>query len=645
MTPYQLMTPYKLMTPSLLKTRYFQLLAAGISIAIFSSHAKAENIEVFQVTGSHINATDLSEGIPNITLTSKDIQALAANSFADVLRGLPGVDISQQGGMSGLTFLSIRGGDPNFVTVLINGVKVNDPTNSRGGAFDLGTLDPSIIEKVDIFYGSFSTVYGSDALAGVLSIQTKQTEGERTIAASAKTGNHGAKGASVNIGLPIGDIANFNISGSWQDGDNSTFGDAFARKELISTIKSNQDAKTQWHISGFYAQGEGQYFPEDSGGDRLAVISTPETRDYSQTNIAARIRHPFSDKLNVTIDGSSSTRKEQLSSPGIAQGILDSVPSIDSDTDYQRTDISSTVNYQFSEQVSSAVGLTFTDEEGGMRSVIDFGVLIPADYSLDRQTKSAFAEVAIKPSQTSSIIAGIRHDKTDMLSVSTKRILANLQLHQNTKVSAQYSEGFKLPSFFSLGHPLAGNSELRPEQSKNIELSVSQLAIQKALSTRLSIYQNTYTDLVDFDPEAFTSVNRSKVRVRGAEISSSYDPSNDLNLMAQISYTNINTFEPDLNLRRRPKYKGSMKASYQVIPALNLTARYTINDGYFDSSVPTGALELDGFNQLDVSAHWQTQGNIAWRLHINNLLDSDHEQAIGFSNTGPNITARISTQF
>jgi outer membrane cobalamin receptor len=632
-------------TPYQLKNHCLQSIAAATSIAILSSHAKAQDVEVFQITGSHINATDLSEGIPNITLTSKEIQALAANSFADVLRGLPGVDISQQGGLSGLTFLSIRGGDPNFVTVLIDGVKVNDPTNSRGGAFDLGTLDPSIIEKVDVFYGSFSTVYGSDALAGVLSIQTKQTEGESTIAVSAKTASHGAKGASVHIGLPISDIANFNLSASWQDGDNSTFGDAFARKELISTIKSNQDAETQWHISGFYAQGEGQYFPEDSGGDRLAVISTPETRDYNQTNIAARIRHPFTDKLNVTVDGSSSTRKEQLSSPGIAQGILDSVPAIDSDTDYQRTDISGTVNYQFSEQVSSAVGVTFTDEDGGMQSVIDFGVLIPADYRLDRQTNSAFAEVAIKPSQTSSIIAGIRHDKTDMLNVSTKRILANLQLHQNTKLSAQYSEGFKLPSFFALGHPLVGNTDLQPERSKNMELSVDQLAIQKTLSTRFSIYQNTYTDLVDFDPEAFTNVNRSKVRVRGAEISSSYDPSSNLNLMAQISYTNINTFEPDLNLRRRPNYKGSIKARYQVIPALSLTARYTINDGYFDSSVPTGAIELDGFNQLDVSAHLQTEGNLAWRLHINNVLDSEHEEAVGFSNAGPNITARVSTQF
>ena len=628
-----------------MKIPHFQFLAVTTSIAFLSSHVKAEDVEVFRVTGSHINAMDLSEGIPNITLTSKDIQALAANSFADVLRGLPGIDISQQGGMSGLTFLSIRGGDPNFVTVLIDGVKVNDPTNSRGGAFDLGTLDPSIIEKVEVFYGSFSTVYGSDALSGVLSIQTKQTEGERTVAVSAKAGSHGTKGASVYLGLPIGEIASINLSGSWQDGDNSTFGDAFARKELISTIKSNQNAETQWHISGFYAQGEGQYFPEDGGGDRLAVVRTPETRDYSQTNLAARIRLPLTDKLNLTFDAASSARKEQLSSPGIAEGILDAVPPIDSDTDYQRTDISSKVNYQFSEHLSSAFGLTLTEEDGSMQSVIDFGVLIDANYSIDRQTKSAFAEMALKPSQTSSIIAGIRHDKTDVLSVSTKRVLANLQLHQNTKLSAQYSEGFKLPSFFALGHPLVGNSDLQPERSKNWELSVNQQAMQKVLSMRLSIYQNTYTNLVDFDPEAFTNVNRSKVRVRGAEISNTYEPNSHFNLMAQISYSDINTFEPDLNLRRRPKYKGSIKVSYQVMPALSLTARYTINDSYFDSSVPTGAIELDGFNQLDVSAHWQTHGNLTWRLHISNLLDSEHEEAIGFSNTGPNITVRVSNQF
>lgn len=100
-----------------------------VSILFLCLQVKANDIEVLSVIGSHIKQTNL----PKITLSSDQIQALSVTSFADVLRGLPGIDISQQGGSSGLTFLSIRGGEPNFVVVLIDGVKVNDPTNSRGG--------------------------------------------------------------------------------------------------------------------------------------------------------------------------------------------------------------------------------------------------------------------------------------------------------------------------------------------------------------------------------------------------------------------------------------------------------------------------------------------------------------------------------
>ena len=280
-----------------------------------------------------------------------------------------------------------------------------------------------------------------------------------------------------------------------------------------------------------------------------------------------------------------------------------------------------------------------------MQSTIDFGVLIDANYQLERQTKSAYTELKFQPSQVASIIVGVRRDNTKLLNVSTKRMLASVQVLQNIKLSTQYSEGFKLPSFFALGHPLVGNAELQPERSENIEVSFDQNSMEKDWSTRLSIYQNTYIDLVDFDPELFTNVNRSKVRVRGAELSSSYDFNHNLSLMAQISYTNINTYDPNINLRRRPKYKGSIKASYYVMPSLNFTVRFTKNASYFDSSVPTGAIELDGFNQFDVSALWRTKGQFDWRLQLNNVLDSKHEEALGFSNAGTTIILNVAKRF
>lgn len=610
-------------------------------LLLLSFQLSAQDTEILNVTGSYIEQTDS----PQIILTSEDLEAFSANSFADILRGLPGIDVSQQGGTSGLTFLSIRGGDPNFVTVLIDGVKVNDPTNSRGGAFDLGTLDPSIIEKVEIFYGSFSTLYGSDALSGVLKIQTKQSGDETTVASTVKAGTRGTKGASVHVSMPLANIAGFSLSGATQDGDDSTFGDRFERTELISSLASVADSKNQWRIGGFYAKGEGQYFPEDSGGERLAVIRHPESRDYSQLNIAAKIQFPVSEKFDLSFDGTSSIRKEQLISPGIAQGVLEAVPSIVSDTDFQRKDFAVTGDFQIFSNLNSVIGFVLSEEVGSMQSTIDLGMLVDADYKLRRDTKSVFTELTYKATKSSSIVAGVRRDETELLKVTTKRVVASTQLKPDIKISAQYSEGFKLPSFFALGHPIVGNTDLQPEKSRNIDISVDKDYKQNFLSTRLSLFQSTYTDLVDFNPILFTNVNRAKVRVKGAELSGSYIPNNYFNVSAQISYTNITTYDSDVNLRRRPKYKSSVNGSYSVSAALKLNLRYTVNSSYFDSSVPTGSIEIGGFNQLDASVHWHSKYNFDWRVQVNNLLDSNREETIGFERSGLNIVLGVTKQF
>lgn len=601
----------------------------------------AQDIEVVNVRGSFIEQPDK----PQIIITANDLQAFSANGFVDVLRGLPGIDVSQQGGSGGLTFLSIRGGDPNFVIVIIDGVKVNDPTNSRGGAFDLGIIDVSIIDKVEIYYGSFSTVYGSDALSGILKISTKRSSEHGSALISTKAGNLGVTGASAHINVPLTDIANISFSGATQDNDISSFGDDFSRTEFISSIESTDNRISQWRISGFYAKGKAQYFPEDSGGDRLAVIREPESRYYTQRNIAAKILFPMAEQFNIQFDADSTMRDEDLKSPGIADGILSSVPAIVSKTNFHRKAVNTAFNYHLSADVNGVLGLSKTEELGSMRSVIDFGMFVDADYNLHRETISIFSEVNYKLNESASIIAGIRRDKTKQLKVTTKRLLVKANIYPTSNISVHYSEGFKLPSFFALGHPLVGNSELKPEKSRNVDVSLASRYLDNSISTRVSIFQSHYTDLVDFDPELFTNVNRSKVTVKGAEVFASFIPNDMFKLTGQISHTYITTYNENVNLRRRPKFKGSIKGSYQLTSQLEFDLRYVINSSYFDSSVPTGIITLDGINQIDASARWRSQYNIDWRLQINNLLDSKKEETIGFERLGLNIVLNVAMQF
>lgn len=625
------------------------LIIAGKALAV-SHHDEiaktpTSNIETFTVTGTYIPDTTLHGRIPKVRLSATDIAASATNSFADVLRGVAGIDIFEQGGAGGLTFLSIRGGDPNFVVIIIDGVKVNDPTNSRGGAFDLGTLDPALIEQIDIFYGGFSTLYGSDALAGVINITTKDVEDGKLGQVSLKAGTNDVFGTNLHVGLKLADIARASLSASYQNADNSTFGSAFSRKEVIGTIKSVEHTKSQWQLGSFYAQGQAHTLPEDSGGDRLAVIRQPEKRDYSQHNLSALYKTELIKRMNVSFNSAWSKRTEQNTNPGIAAGLLDAVPAIDSKTNYKRLDVNTHINYLVSLKVNMAIGLAYSDENGSMDSVIDFGFPVPALYTLTRKTKSIYAEFGLDPSNSLHITAGFRHDNAETLSVTTNRLIGRYQMNKQLMLSMQYSEGFKLPSFFALGHPLVGNSNLKPERSKNYDLSIDGHLINDNLLMRLSIYDNTFTDLIDFDPIAFTNINRSKISAKGTEVSITFNSTKQITIAGQLSYNKIDTFDETTVMRRRPEWKGSLQINYSPLEALALMARFTINDDYFDSSVATGMVTMNGSNQVDMSATWHANSSSKVRLNINNLFDNNAEQAVGFKNIGRNVMFTFSNHF
>ena len=129
-------------------------------------------IETLVVIGTHtgIESADLASHVSVIDRAR--IETLNRTSLLQLLDALTGVSINQQGGAGGVTSMYIRGGEANFAVVLIDGVQVNNPVDTRGGSFDFSTLDPSQIERVELIRGPQSAIYGADALSGVLNIVT-----------------------------------------------------------------------------------------------------------------------------------------------------------------------------------------------------------------------------------------------------------------------------------------------------------------------------------------------------------------------------------------------------------------------------------------------------------------------------------------
>src|SRR5690606_1714833 len=112
---------------------------------------------------------------------------LSSHNLVDALRQVPSLWVEEQGGPGGVTSINLRGSEANHTLVLLDGVQLNDPTNTRGGAFDLKGINIESIERIEIIRGAQSAIYGSDALAGVIHIIT-QTPGKKSVTINASLG-------------------------------------------------------------------------------------------------------------------------------------------------------------------------------------------------------------------------------------------------------------------------------------------------------------------------------------------------------------------------------------------------------------------------------------------------------------------------
>lgn len=598
-----------------------------------SVKALESDVKEIVITGTLVKSDLSFQNVDRHSLSRQDILTLSPVTVVDVLRNVPGVSVTQQGGKGGLTFVSLRGGEPNFTVVMIDGVKVNDIINSRGGGYDFVGLDPLLIQSIDVYFGGLSSVYGSEALGGVVSITTLSEQHE-TQAVTLEVGSDEQRAGAFHIAAPLGESAVANVSGAYRDGGDAVQGDSLERRQLNFKLNSISGADVDWKLNFFHAEGDSSSFPEDSGGDQLAVIRLTEKREFEQNNLAGSVSWPMNDVWRIAVTATHSEHDEKLDNPGIAAGVLTAVPAVISDTEYQHNSFNVTNTLALSEKTILGVGAEWSREKGQFDSVIDFGGPVPANFDIDRDINAAFVELNHQLSKALSMTAGMRRDDADGINENTYRFASRYHLASSeTNFVLQYGEGFKLPSFFALGHPLVGNSALEPEFSKNASFGIEQMLLEDQLKLVATYFYNRFTNLVDFDPVLFTNVNRSKVVARGQEFKLTYSPTQPIQTSVYVTYTDYSA-DAGVTLRRRPDWTGGVSMLWQPDQPYFVSLQANYVDGFIDSSVRTGFTEMDSYTKIDSTVGWQFSEDIGLKFIVNNLLNSGYEETVGFSNPG-----------
>jgi vitamin B12 transporter len=587
--------------------------------------------EIITVTGSRIDDGILAG---QASLSRQQIEQINATSTLQLLRHLPNVQISQNGDAGGHSFVSIRGGESNFTLVLIDGVVVNDPTNSRGGGFDFSLINVAAIERIDVYRGGVSVAYGGDAISGVIHIKTRKDDNNSI---RLELGEE-QKNISGTFGHDWGKQLTTLINASVRDQQGRDPQEINTQQLLFKLDKGFQRSQVSALVN--FSQQDSTAFAEDSGGNIFASPNMPENRQQKQWIASILGVHQASEQTAIKTQISWSKIQDESVHPGIEDGVLSGIPASNIQTQYEKWDFEVQASTELSTSLTGLAGISARRAKGENSGFLDFGFMLPVDFELKQDIDSAFVEINYKKEQL-SINAGARYDNPQGFADETSlRLKGQYQLTENWYVSSAYHEGYKLPSFFALAHPLVGNLELLPERATNIDLAlnfIDQSGRQVLQHFYVQIFDNEFKDLVDFDPELFTSVNRSRVNSKGLELSASLLPCSWLTLDTHLTYTDVSVAQQSQQLRRRPKWFGGIAAFMHINSSWSAELDASYKSEFLDSSIPSGVLTLPGYARVNASLNWQYNDQFLSYVAIENVFNKRYQDSIGFLLPGSSV--------
>ena len=598
-------------------------------------------LETLIVTASRLDSS-ADELTPSIEVISRDrINSRNASSVTELLRQVAGINIIQQGGRGGVTSILLRGGEPNFTVVLIDGVKVNDPTNTRGGSYDFSNLDLAGIERIEVVRGPMSAIYGSDALAGVINIITRYDAPLAKFAFD--VGSYGYASAQLTVAGQRGKVAAgfdlhaLNDEGNVEGADYEGWG-------TTGRMTARLSDRTQVGLTFRYQHSESTSFPEDSGGPRFALIREVDDRTIEESHVRVFLEHEFAAGWKFDIAGIHYKRGESSTSPGIVPGVFNGVPPNSADTAFSRNQIVTSLRVKSNGGFTYLAGAEWQREDGESTGILNIGFPLSSSFELKRDTISAFSEISLSRGPL-VLQGGLRWDNPDKIAGETSARVGALYkfTDERTEIRTNWGQGFKAPSFFALAHPLVGNPALISETATSVDFNITRRFGDSNGQIGISVFRNEYENLVDFDAELFRTVNRSNVFTKGAEFTVRLPLNRSLHLRGHLSYTDTEIVDSDAKLRGRPKWRGGAVVDWKMNDKWNLVTSALVLDEFYESSIPTGGLFLDGYTRLDAALTHRPRENIVVRIAVENLLDEDYEEAVGFPATG--IRARIGIKY
>nr|WP_089220502.1 TonB-dependent receptor [Sphingomonas laterariae] len=563
----------------------------------------------------------------------------------ELLIRTPGLSMSRNGGYGTTTSLRIRGAETDQTVVVIDGVKLNDPS-STGGGFNFANLLVSDASRIEVLRGPQSILWGSQAIGGVVNVVTAAPQKDLEASFDIEAGSRETVNARAGLGGKTGPLA-------WRIGGNIFTTEGISAIAALPGQTAERDGYTNRNLAGraeleiaegvsldargYYSRGRVEI--DGFSGDTPEYSLNREFVGYAGLNVDlfdGRLRNRFA-------YGYTDTDRDSFNPTRARPQTFDAAGK------------NKRLEYQGSFAITDKWNALFgvENERSNFRSVSPAGSLsvpVPDPIRGKAEITGVYGQLSGELLTGLTVSGGIRHD--DHKTYGGKTLFAGgaaWALPTGTVLRASYSEGFKAPSLYQL-YSEYGNTGLAPERAHGWEAGVEQRLFDDALTLAATWFERKTKDQIDFnscdfpvstdplcvtpggDPRFGYYINVARTDAKGLEATASLKLGEGLLVDGNYSWIKAENSDTGQWLPRRPRHTANASISYDW--AFGLTTGAAIRWAGKSYDNVSNSIRLDDYTLVDLRAELPIEGGTRLFARVENLFDEDYRTVNRYGTLG-----------
>ena len=626
--------------------QHYRALIAGLAVAATAAAPAAaqetKKVDPVVVTATRVATPAEQLGVSLNVVTEDDFKTYHYTTVDEALRNVPGVEIRRSGSYGKASSISIRGANSNQVQVLVDGVRVKSPTL---GQVDLPDLSPDLIDRIEIIRGPQSTLYGADAIGGVINIITKKGKGPFQASVQQEAGNYDtlrsriqASGAWKIFDYSLS-ASHFESNGQFQN-DGSNVNALNGRLGVSLPLDSSLSFIIRYNKSDIGVPVKG-VFP---GPQPIDPIINPNAKQQSETTVML-----LEAKTRPVTWWESTARISRYENNAGFQDPADPGVAFDfptfSQINVERREAEWLNSIHLGPWSTSTVGLGYRHEEGDNKGT----------FRTARHVPSIFFEQQLRFFERLFLTGGFRNEDDSVFgSATTQRgSLAFVVKETGTRIRGGAGTGFRAPTFNDLFFPDFGNPDLQPERSMSYDAGVDQKLWQGRIRLGLTYFRNEFKNLITCCVPIPTApfggpVNVGSARSAGIEFTSEADVLPNLVASLNYTYTDTKNVQTRRWLSREPQHRWNIGLTWEPIRRLSLFTQVYVVTQQWET---VGEVYNSGYTRVDLGGTYRVLEKYSWiqgvdlTLRVQNLLNEGYAEVRGFPALGANVLVGLRAGF